>query len=162
MSQATYFNWKKNPDGLLPTEMKRLEDENDPLRKLVAEMLPRHVSGRDPPKALGLGRKRELVDVRRSDRCMSTRRASLMLEMDSLSYHCRSRRPDQAGLEARIKYICQTSLRYGYRRMHTVLNRERWRISREDLQRLGPAGAKSDAQAPGEGQAEGDLEHFAI
>jgi putative transposase len=31
ISQATYFNWKKRHDGLLPTEMrclKQLEDEN--------------------------------------------------------------------------------------------------------------------------------------
>lgn len=40
-SQATYFNWKKKYDGLLPTEMKRLkqlEDENTRLRKLVADL----------------------------------------------------------------------------------------------------------------------------
>ena len=39
ISQATYFNWKKRNDGLLPTEMRRLkqfEDENGKLRKLVA------------------------------------------------------------------------------------------------------------------------------
>lgn len=39
--QATYFNWKKKYDGLLPTEMKRLkqlEDENGKLRKLVADL----------------------------------------------------------------------------------------------------------------------------
>ena len=41
ISQATYFNWKKKFDGLLPTEMRRLkqlEDENDRLRKLVADL----------------------------------------------------------------------------------------------------------------------------
>ena len=40
ISQATYFNWKKY-DGLLPTEMRRmklLEDENEKLRKLVADL----------------------------------------------------------------------------------------------------------------------------
>ena len=39
ISQATYFNWKKKYDGLLPTEIKRLkflEDENTKLRKIVA------------------------------------------------------------------------------------------------------------------------------
>ena len=37
ISQATYFNWKKKYDGLLPTEMRRLkqlEDENAKLKKL--------------------------------------------------------------------------------------------------------------------------------
>ena len=42
ISQATYFNWKKKYDGLLPSEMKRLkqlEDENTRLRNLVTDLL---------------------------------------------------------------------------------------------------------------------------
>lgn len=41
ISQATYFNWKKKYDGLLPTEMRRLkqlEDENGKLKNLVADL----------------------------------------------------------------------------------------------------------------------------
>ncbi len=41
ISQATYFNWKRKYDGLLPSEMRRLkqlEDENAKLRKVVAEL----------------------------------------------------------------------------------------------------------------------------
>jgi putative transposase len=41
ISQATYFNWKKKYDGLLPTEMRRLklhEDENAKLRTIVADL----------------------------------------------------------------------------------------------------------------------------
>jgi putative transposase len=41
ISQATYFNWKKKYEGLLPTEMRRLkqlEDENANLRKVVADL----------------------------------------------------------------------------------------------------------------------------
>lgn len=41
ISQATYFNWKKKYDGLLPTEMRRLkrhEDGNAKLKKLVADL----------------------------------------------------------------------------------------------------------------------------
>ncbi len=41
ISQATYFNWEKKYDGLLPTEMRRLkqlEDENNKLRKVVADL----------------------------------------------------------------------------------------------------------------------------
>jgi putative transposase len=41
ISQATYFNWKKKYDGLLPGEMRRLkqlEDENNKLRKVVADL----------------------------------------------------------------------------------------------------------------------------
>jgi putative transposase len=41
ISQATYFNWKKKYDGMLPPDMRRLkqlEDENSKLRKLVADL----------------------------------------------------------------------------------------------------------------------------
>jgi putative transposase len=41
ISHATYFNWKKKYDGLLPTEMRRLkqlEEENTELRKVVADL----------------------------------------------------------------------------------------------------------------------------
>jgi putative transposase len=41
ISQATYFNWKKKYDGLLPSEVRRLkqlEDENNKLRKVVADL----------------------------------------------------------------------------------------------------------------------------
>src|SRR6202007_1422070 len=41
ISEATYFNWKRKYDGLLPTEMRRLkqlEDENAKLRKVVADL----------------------------------------------------------------------------------------------------------------------------
>lgn len=41
ISPATYFNWKKKYDGLLPTEMRRLkllEDENAKLKRIVADL----------------------------------------------------------------------------------------------------------------------------
>jgi hypothetical protein len=41
ISEATYFNWKKKYDGLLPDEMRRLkqlEDENGKLKKLAADL----------------------------------------------------------------------------------------------------------------------------
>ena len=41
ISPATFFNWKRKYDSLLPTEMRRLkqlEDENAKLRKVVADL----------------------------------------------------------------------------------------------------------------------------
>jgi putative transposase len=41
INQATYFNWKRKFDGLLPTEMRRLkqlEDENAKLKRIVADL----------------------------------------------------------------------------------------------------------------------------
>lgn len=41
ISPATYFNWKKKYEGLLPSEMRRLrdlEDENNRLKRIVADL----------------------------------------------------------------------------------------------------------------------------
>jgi putative transposase len=41
ISPAIYFNWKKQFDGLLPSEMRRLkqlEDENAKLKRIVADL----------------------------------------------------------------------------------------------------------------------------
>ena len=47
----------------------------------------------------------------------------------SLDLYYKARRREQAGLEARIKEICATRVRYGYRRVHVLLRREGWEIN---------------------------------
>lgn len=72
------------------------------------------------------GRKRELVAETCAEWNVSIRRACRVLEFDTSTYHYRSRRADQAGIAARIKEICMTRVRYGYRRVHVLLQREGW------------------------------------
>ena len=81
-------------------------------------------------------RKRKLVDAERGEWDVSIRRACLVLELDTSTYHDRSRRPDQAGLEGRIKEICATRVRYGYRRVHVLLRREGWQVNHKRTRRI--------------------------
>jgi putative transposase len=81
-------------------------------------------------------RKRKLVDEMRGEWSVSIRRACRILMFDTSSYHYRSRRPRQAVLEDRIKEICQTRVRYGYRRVHVLLRREGWRINHKKTYRV--------------------------
>jgi putative transposase len=67
---------------------------------------------------------------------VSIRRACGVLEFDRSTYRYRSRRPDQAGLEARIKEICATRVRYGYRRVHVLLRREGWDVNIKRTHRI--------------------------
>ena len=60
----------------------------------------------------------------------------MVLEVDRSTYHYKSRRPDQAVLEARIKEICGTRVRYGYRRVHVVLQREGWDVNIKKTHRI--------------------------
>ena len=55
---------------------------------------------------------------------VSIRRACEALKFDTSTYHYKSRRTGQAALERRIKEICETRVRYGYRRVHVLLRRE--------------------------------------
>jgi putative transposase len=97
ISQATYFNWKKRYDGLLPSEMRRLkqlEDENSKLRKVVADLSldKGEASGRAVPKALKPVRKRKLVDEMRGDWNVSIRRACRVFLLDTSTDHYKPRR----------------------------------------------------------------------
>ena len=82
------------------------------------------------------GRKRELVDKVRSDWKVSIRRACSTLRIDRALYVYKSKRSDQAVLKHRIKDICETRVRYGYRRIHILLQRDGWAVNVKRVYRL--------------------------
>ena len=67
---------------------------------------------------------------------ISIRRACKALKFDTSTYHYKSRRTGQAGLERRIREICETRVRYGYRRVHVLLRREGWMINMKKTRRI--------------------------
>ena len=67
---------------------------------------------------------------------VSIRRACRVLKFDTSTYHYKSRRAGQAMLERRIKEICETRVRYGYRRVHVLLRREGWMINMKKTRRI--------------------------
>jgi len=67
---------------------------------------------------------------------VSIRRACRVLAFDTSTYHYKSRRPGQAPLEKRIREICETRVRYGYRRVHVLLRREGWMINMKKTRRI--------------------------
>ncbi len=67
---------------------------------------------------------------------VSIRRACRVLPFDTSTYHYKSRRIDQAPLERRIKEICETRVRYGYRRVHVLLLRDGWNINMKKTRRI--------------------------
>ena len=110
--------------------LKQLEDENAKLKKIVADLsldreMLQEVSA-EKCKAWSQARAGETIC---GDWGVSIRRACRVLEFDTSTYHYSSRRPEQAGLEARIQEICATRVRYGYRRVQVLLCREGWDIN---------------------------------
>ena len=72
----------------------------------------------------------------RAEWSVSIRRACRVIELDTSTYHYKSRRPGQASLELRIREICQTRVRYGYRRVHIHLRREGWPHGQNKTRRI--------------------------
>jgi putative transposase len=67
---------------------------------------------------------------------VSIRRACRVLLVETSTYHYKPHRRGQADLEKRIKEIAETRMRYGYRRVHVVLQREGWMINIKRTYRL--------------------------
>ena len=67
---------------------------------------------------------------------VSQRRACTTLEVNRSTCQYRSHRPGQAPLEVRIKEICETRVRYGYRRVHVQLRREGWDVNHKKVHRI--------------------------
>jgi hypothetical protein len=112
ISQATYFNWKKKYDGLLPTEMRRLKQLGREQQAAQgggrSQSRQGDAAGRDPPKTLRPVRKRKLVDevrgkwsvsIRRTDsigRCVKDRER-VRRNATWATFGIRSRRSDPGG-----------------------------------------------------------------
>ena len=56
--------------------------------------------------------------------------------MERSTYHYRTRRSDPAALRERIREICETRVRYGYRRVHVQLRREGWDVNHKRVHRI--------------------------
>ena len=67
---------------------------------------------------------------------VSIRRACDVIRLDCKTYRYKSHRSDPAPLKMRIKEICQTHIRYGYRRVGYVLRREGWLVNQKKVYRI--------------------------
>jgi putative transposase len=117
ISDATFYNWKKRYGGLTPSEVKRmrqLEDENNRLKKIVADLMLDEAMLWDvlSKKALKPVRRR-LVDEVSQDWKVSIRRACAYLRIDTSPYHYKSKRGDQAALKAKMKEMPGADSRLG-------------------------------------------------
>jgi len=86
--------------------------------------------------ALKPAQRRELFDGVRYEWTQSIRRVCEVLSVDRSTHHYQSKRADQAGLKKRIKEICETRVRYGYRRVWMLLRPEGWEVNQKRVYRL--------------------------
>ena len=67
---------------------------------------------------------------------VSERQTCTALLVNRSTCQYRSRRSGQVALESRIREICETRVRYGYRRVHVQLCREGWDVNHKKVHRV--------------------------
>jgi putative transposase len=90
----------------------------------------------DPAKDLMPDRMRELVCGMCGDWAVSIQMACGAIGFDRSTFHYKSRRTDQAAVAKRSKDIRETRVRYGYRRVQMLLDREGWGINIKKVYRI--------------------------
>lgn len=77
-----------------------------------------------------------MVDLLRDRYRVSLTKACALLRMSRLLHGYRSVTQDSSALLARIKEIAVMRVRYGYRRVHVMLQREGWKDNHKRVYRL--------------------------
>ena len=73
-------------------------------------------------------RRRELVQFLRVGFKVSERRACRVISLARSSHRYQSQAKDQGALKIRLRDLAQSRVRYGYRRLHVLLQREGWQV----------------------------------
>lgn len=80
--------------------------------------------------------KREAVAHLRKTHQVSERRACTVLGVDRSSMRYRSVRPDDSDLRKAMKAVADERRRFGYRRVHVMLERQGWHVNQKKIRRL--------------------------
>ncbi|MGN6263104.1 MAG: IS3 family transposase [Ralstonia sp.] len=131
ISEATYYNWKAKFGGMTVSEaqrLKELEQENNKLKRLLAiDAGQRGAEGPAVSKVASPQAKREAVRTLMTERAMGVTRACGLVGISRSLFHYEScRRVDDETLTGRMMAIAGQKRRYGYRRIHVLLQREGW------------------------------------
>jgi putative transposase len=136
ISIQTYYRWRSKYGGLMPSEMKRLKqlkEENVRFKRLVANlsMEKEMLQGVIKRKLLGL-----IGPENWSAICSSVTGSVGGWPVMRSPIRYKSRRPDQASLQMRVKELTTTRVRCGYHRIHVMLLREGWAINHKRTRRI--------------------------
>jgi putative transposase len=105
--------------------LKVLEEENSKLKKLLADAMLDNAMLRMWPQENGdAAARREAAAHLHQVYRMSQRRACQAIGADRSSVRYRCRRPDDGPLRSRLREIAAVRRRFGYRRLHILLQRE--------------------------------------
>ncbi|WP_139201491.1 IS3 family transposase, partial [Pseudovibrio axinellae] len=141
ISTASFYKYKAKYGGMDVSDarkLKALEDENSKLKKLLAEAMLDNAMLRDVKfkKVVGPAASRQAVAFLCQSFGVSERRACSVLQVDRSSMRYKSVRPDDKPLREAIRQLASERRRFGYRRIHILLKRQRVVMNLKKLRRL--------------------------
>jgi hypothetical protein len=134
VEEAKFYRWKKVYAGMGVSEIRRLkqlEDENTKLKRLVADLSldKTMLQGCPAKKVVKPVCRREVIRHYQDVFESSERRVCRAMGFGRVSNRYQSRREPAVELRMRIKELAEARVRYGYRRLHVLLQREGWQIN---------------------------------
>ena len=140
ITEQTFYRWKRKFACMGVAELRRLrevEEENRRLKQLVAYLtLDKQMLQEACEKLLKPAQKRAVVQFFRVGYQVSERRACRVAGVLRSSCCYRGQARDQAPLRQRLRELAAVRVRYGYRRLHVLLDREGWRVNHKRVDRL--------------------------
>lgn len=80
--------------------------------------------------------KKTLVDFLRVGYKIGKRKACQLIGLNRATYYYESQTKDQTALKIRLRDLAASRVRYGYRRLHVLLQREGWKINHKRVYRI--------------------------
>lgn len=128
ITEQTFYRWKKQYAGLdrdQARQLKQLQEENERLKRIVAELsLDKAMLADVKKKGVKAAPRRAIVDYLNNCYVVSERRACRLVGIAWRVYSYRSCQEPQTALRLRMKELAMTRMRYGYRKIGTLLKRE--------------------------------------
>ncbi|MFG6554478.1 IS3 family transposase [Sulfitobacter sp. 1A16808] len=157
--EQTYYRWRKQYGGMgvdQLKELKRLQKENERLRRAVSDLTLDKLILREAAKGklLSPARRRACIDHVRSQFKVSERRTCRVLgQHRSTQRHAPRGRADEDRLVADMIELARQYGRYGYRRIAALLREAGWSVSDGRVERLWRReGLKVPAKQPKKGR----------
>ncbi len=129
ISEATMYTWKSKYGGMDVSEaqrLKALDDENRRLKHAGRRSQPRQrdAESGDPKKRVELAGLRQDVAFVAEQFAVSERRACKLFAVDRSTYRYEPQPDRNAQLRGEMIALARQKPRYGYRRLHALLNRQ--------------------------------------
>ena len=153
ISSATFYKWKARFGGLEVSDARKLkaldrasvrhwpEDNGEGEREAEeaagrSDARQRDAEGCRRAKVVTPAARREAVAHLCTAHRVSQRRACSVLSVDRSGLRYQSVRPDDADLRKAMKAVAAERRRFGYRRVHVMLERKGWQVNQKKLRRL--------------------------